>query len=138
MEFVNRNEGNGMNYPDELRYHREDTWARTENDGTVRIGITDFAQNQLGDIVFVDLPEPGVEVILGEAFGEIESSKTVADLIAPANGVVVQVNTELEQKPELVNADPYGAGWIALIEVAQPLGAELLNAAAYRRDAEER
>jgi glycine cleavage system H protein len=125
-----------MNYPDELRYHREDTWARTEDDGKVRIGITDFAQ--LGDIVFVDLPEPGVEVSLGNAFGEIESSKTVADLIAPASGVVVEVNTQLEQKPELVNADPYGAGWIALIEASQPIGAELLDATAYQRDAEGR
>ncbi len=127
-----------MNYPDELRYHREDTWARTEDDGKVRIGITDFAQDQLGDIVFVDLPEPGVEVSLGNAFGEIESSKTVADLIAPASGVVVEVNTQLEQKPELVNADPYGAGWIALIEASQPIGAELLDATAYQRDAEGR
>lgn len=127
-----------MNYPDELRYHREDTWARTEDDGKVPIGITDFVQDQLGDIVFVDLPEPGVEVSLGNAFGEIESSKTVADLIAPASGVVVEVNTQLEQKPELVNADPYGAGWIALIEASQPIGAELLDAAAYQRDAEGR
>ncbi len=75
---------------------------------------------------------------MGEAFGEIESSKTVADLIAPASGVVEEVNAELEQKPELVNADPYGAGWIAVIEASQPIGAELLDAAAYQRDAEER
>lgn len=75
---------------------------------------------------------------MGNAFGEIESSKTVADLIAPASGVVVEVNTQLEQKPELVNADPYGAGWIALIEASQPIGAELLDATAYQRDAEGR
>ncbi len=75
---------------------------------------------------------------MGNAFGEIESSKTVADLIAPASGVVVEVNTELERQPELVNADPYGAGWIALIEASQPIGAELSDAAAYQRDTEER
>lgn len=127
-----------MHYPEDLRYHPDDMWARSETDGKVRIGITDFAQDQLGDIVYVDLPESGAEVRLGQALGEIESSKTMADLISPATGVIVAVNSELEQEPEVVNADPYGAGWMVLIEASEPIGTDLMDAATYKRDTENR
>jgi glycine cleavage system H protein len=126
-----------MQFPDDLRYHPEDTWARDEGDGRVRVGITDFAQDQLGEIVYVELPEAGTEVVTGEAFGEVESAKTVADLHAPVSGTVVEVNSALEQSPERINAEPYGAGWMLVVEASTGLD-ELLDAAAYRRDTEER
>ncbi len=127
-----------MQYPDDLRYHAQDTWARMEDDGRVRVGITDYAQDQLGEIVFVDLPETDTDVVSGEPWGEIESSKTVADLHAPVSGTVVEVNSKLERQPELVNTDPYGEGWMLLIEGAQPAGEQLLDAEAYRRNVESR
>lgn len=127
-----------MHYPNDLRYHHDDTWARYEDDRRVRIGITDFAQDQLGEIVFVDLPEPGAPVRLGEAFGEIESSKTVADLVAPVTGVVLEVNRDLERQPDLVNNDPYGAGWILIVDPSEGIGTGLLDAASYQREVENR
>ncbi|GAB7091114.1 glycine cleavage system protein GcvH [Halorubrum luteum] len=101
--------------PDELRYLESHEWT-TVDDDTVRIGISDFAQDELGDIVFVEFPDVGDEVVAGEGFGVVESIKAVSDLYAPVSGEVVAVNEELFDRPELVNDDPYGDGW--MIEVA--------------------
>ena len=101
--------------PQDLRYHEEHTWASAEDD-TVLIGITDYAQDQLGDVVFVELPEVGEEIRQGQPFGVIESVKAVNDLYAPMSGEVVEVNSDLEDTPELVNEDPFGKGWIAKIK----------------------
>ena len=120
--------------PDDLKYTAEHEWARVGEDGaaTIRIGVTDYAQQALGDVVFVSLPEVGATVAKGEAFGEIESTKSVSDLYAPAAGTVRARNDELDSRPELINGDPYGEGWIVEIELSDPeqLG-ELLDAAAY-------
>jgi glycine cleavage system H protein len=118
--------------PDDLRYTAEHEWVRTTGEGTVRIGITDFAQDSLGDIVFIQLPEPGAEVKAGEPLGEIESTKSVSDLFAPLGGTVAARNDALESEPELVNSDPYGEGWMVELTVADPAAVEaLLDAAAY-------
>ena len=117
-----------MNIPNELQYTRSHEWLLTE-DGVATVGLTDFAQNALGDIVFVNLPQPGDEVNAGEAFGDVESVKAVSDVISPVSGVVLEVNEELMDNPALVNEDPYGA-W--LIKVEQITGEEeLLDAGAY-------
>ena len=117
-----------MNIPNELQYTRSHEWLLTE-DGVATVGLTDFAQNALGDIVFVNLPQPGDEVNAGEAFGDVESVKAVSDVISPVSGVVLEVNEELVDNPALVNEDPYGA-W--LIKVEQITGEEeLLDAGAY-------
>jgi glycine cleavage system H protein len=104
-----------MNVPDDLRYSTDHEWARLE-DGKVRVGITDYAQDTLGDVVFVQLPEAGSRVEAGGTFGEVESTKSVSDLYAPVAGTVVQVNAELVDAPNRLNEDPYGEGWICLIE----------------------
>ncbi|MGN8896446.1 glycine cleavage system protein GcvH [Flavonifractor sp. HCP28S3_F3] len=117
-----------MNIPNELQYTRSHEWLLTE-DGVATVGLTDFAQDALGDIVFVNLPQPGDEVNAGEAFGDVESVKAVSDVISPVSGVVMEVNEELVDNPALVNEDPYGA-W--LIKVEQITGEEeLLDAGAY-------
>ncbi len=117
--------------PDELRYLESHEWTTTGGD-TVRIGVSDFAQDELGDVVFVELPAAGDEVVAGEAFGVIESIKAVSDLYSPVSGEVVEINEDLFDRPELVNEDPYGDGW--MIEVA-PTGEidsdELLDSAGY-------
>jgi glycine cleavage system H protein len=123
--------------PDDLRYTAEHEWVRVSPDAgggssTVRIGITDYAQEALGDVVFVSLPELGATAVAGAAFGEVESTKSVSDLYAPVSGTVTARNEALEASPELVNSDPYGAGWIVEIELAD--GADLsalLDAGAY-------
>ncbi|MEO6715589.1 MAG: glycine cleavage system protein GcvH [Mycobacteriales bacterium] len=102
-------------YPADLKYTAEHEWAKAEAD-TVRVGITHFAQAALGDIVYVSLPEVGAEVRAGEVFGEVESTKSVSDLYAPVSGTVVARNSELDARPELLNSDPYGDGWIVAIE----------------------
>lgn len=104
-----------MSVPKELRYTREHEWVRVE-DGKVRIGITDFAQSELGDIVFVELPQVGDEVQANESFGNVESVKTVSELYAPVSGKVVEVNGELEDSPELVNESPYENAWMIVVE----------------------
>ena len=104
-----------MEYPEDLRYSREHEWARSEN-GRVRVGITDFAQDALGDVVYVDLPEPGTQVTSGQAFGEVESTKSVSDVFAPVSGTTVERNAALEEHPELVNEHPYGDGWLVAID----------------------
>ncbi len=117
-----------MNYPVELRYTKSHEWLKEEG-GVAVIGISDFAQDALGDVVFVNLPQVGDSVTAGESFGDVESVKAVSDLICPVTGVVCAVNEELEDSPELLNEDPYGA-WI--IQVEEVTGEEeLLDAAAY-------
>ena len=120
--------------PSELHYTAEHEWVRRSADTTARIGITDFAQSALGDVVFIQLPDVGTELTAGEAFGEVESTKSVSDLYAPVSGRVTAVNGDLEGSPQLVNSDPYGAGW--LLDVAAPGVAELESALATLLDAE--
>lgn len=103
--------------PADLRYTEEHEWTLQTGPATVRIGITDFAQAQLGDVVFVQLPEVGADVSAGESFGEVESTKSVSDLYAPLSGTVTAVNGSLEDGPDLVNTDPYGDGWLIELEV---------------------
>ena len=127
-----------VNYPDDVRYTKEHEWARDEGEGRVRVGITDFAQDALGDVVYVDVPEVGTEVRAGQPFGEVESTKSVSDVYSPVTGRVIERNGRLEDRPELVNEDPYGDGWIVAIEVANNSELEaMLDADAYRRFTEE-
>jgi glycine cleavage system H protein len=122
-----------VDVPEELRYTKEHEWARVEGD-RARVGITAFAQEQLGDVVFVELPKVGATVTSMKTFGVVESVKAVSDLFAPLTGEVVEVNAELGKKPELVNSDPYGQGWMLVIKLAKPAEAgELMTAEAYRR-----
>jgi glycine cleavage system H protein len=117
--------------PEDLGYSDQHEWVRTGED-VVRIGITDYAQNALGDIVFVQLPEVGSVVTSGDAIGEVESTKSVSEIFTPLTGTVVAVNDSLEASPELVNTDPYGDGWIYELEVEDPTTvADLLDADAY-------
>jgi glycine cleavage system H protein len=118
--------------PDDLKYTAEHEWVRADTGSIVRIGITDFAQSSLGDVVFVSLPEVGASVKLGDAFGEVESTKSVSDLFAPVSGIVTSRNEALADTPELVNSDPYGAGWVVEIELSDPAQLDgLLDAGAY-------
>lgn len=119
-------------YPEHLRYTKEHEWAAA--DGTrVRVGITDFAQRELGDVVFVELPQVGASVRQGQSFCVVESVKAVSDVYAPVSGTVVEVNGRLAQEPELLNRDPYGEGWICVIEAADPAQLDgLLTAERYR------
>ena len=103
-----------MTYPNELLYTKSHEWIKEEG-GVATVGITDFAQNALGDVVFINLPEPGDEVVAGESFGDIESVKAVSDLLCPVSGIVKAVNEELIDAPEMLNSDPYGA-WIIKVE----------------------
>jgi glycine cleavage system H protein len=122
-------------YPDDLKYTSEHEWVRpSSGDGdSVRIGITDYAQDALGDIVYVSLPEVGAEVTDGSAVGELESTKSVSDVYAPLDGTVVAVNESLDQNPEMVNTDPYGEGWLYDLRPADPSAVDgLLDAAAYQ------
>jgi glycine cleavage system H protein len=125
-------------FPEDLRYSIEDEWVRDEGERAV-IGVTDYAQEQLGDIVYVEVPEPGTPVTKGEAFGVIESVKAVSELYAPISGEVVAINGDLEDRPEVVNEECYGAGWIIAIAVGDRADLDsLLDADAYRRHVEER
>lgn len=122
-------------YPEDLKYTSEHEWLRTpgEHEGAVRIGITDFAQEALGDIVYVSLPEVGATVSAGATCGELESTKSVSDVYAPVSGEVVAVNAGLDATPELVNDDPYGGGWLFEVVPAEPAELDgLLDAAAYQ------
>ncbi len=121
-----------MNVPGDLRYSKDHEWARLEASGRVRVGITDYAQDALGDVVFVELPAIGTTLNVGESFGEVESTKSVSDLYAPVSGTVVEANDVLSDAPERLNDDPYGEGWICLIEPADVSQLDaLLDAAAY-------
>jgi glycine cleavage system H protein len=119
------------NVPDDLRYTAEHEWIRGES-GTVRVGITDYAQEALGDVVYVSLPEQGASVSKGAAVGEVESTKSVSDIFAPVSGTVAARNEKLDEQPELINSDPYGEGWMFEIEVSDDAElADLLDAGAY-------
>lgn len=126
-----------MEYPEDLRYTEQHEWVRQEEHG-LRIGITDFAQDALGDVVYVDVPEVGTEVRRGEPFGEVESTKSVSDVYAPVSGTVADRNPKLGDSPELVNRSPYGDGWMILVEAGEGETLEgLLDASAYREFAEK-
>ena len=117
--------------PEDLRYTEEHEWVRVDGDAVV-VGITDHAQEQLGDVVYVDLPPSGASVEAGASFGEVESTKSVSDLFAPVAGTIEARNDELEDRPELLNEDPYGAGWLVRLTPTDPSAVEgLLDAAAY-------
>jgi glycine cleavage system H protein len=120
-----------VDYPQDLRYTKQHEWLRDEGDGRVRVGITDYAQDALGDVVYVDLPETGTEVSAGQAFGEVESTKSVSDVYSPVSGTVIERNAALEDRPELVNQAPYGDGWMIAVQAETPNLDELLDAAAY-------
>ncbi|MDZ7773990.1 MAG: glycine cleavage system protein GcvH [Balneolaceae bacterium] len=109
-----------MSNPEKLKYTREHEWVRDNGDGTLTVGITDFAQGELGDIVFVELDPEGTEVDREEVFGTVEAVKTVSDLFAPVSGEITEVNARLEDEPELVNDDPYGEGWMITIKPDDP------------------
>lgn len=122
-----------MNVPEDLRYSSDHEWARAD-DGRIRVGITDYAQDALGDVVFVDLPGTGTTVEPGGPLGEVESTKSVSEIYAPVAGEVVAVNSGLADAPELLNSDPYGDGWICEIVPTDPAAVEaLLDAAGYRQ-----
>ncbi len=119
-------------YPEELLYTKEHEWARREG-GVVRVGITHYAQDALGDIVYVDLPSPGTDVSAGQPFGEVESTKSVSDIYSPVTGTITERNSQLEESPDLVNQDPYGEGWMVLITPTTPSELDgLLSAAQYQ------
>lgn len=119
-------------YPEDLLYTKEHEWARRE-DGAVRVGITHYAQDALGDIVYVDLPGPGTEVSAGQPFGEVESTKSVSDIYSPVTGTITERNAQLEESPDLVNQDPYGEGWMVTITPTTPSELDgLLSAAQYQ------
>ena len=104
-----------MHFPEDLRYAETHEWTRVESDGSLRVGISDFAQDQLGDVVFVELPEAGRALAKGEPFGEVESTKSVSEVYSPVTGTVAERNEALIDAPEAINADPYGEGWFILI-----------------------
>jgi glycine cleavage system H protein len=121
-----------MDYPEDVRYTEQHEWGRREN-GLIRIGITDYAQDALGDVVYVDVPQVGTKVTAGEPFGEVESTKSVSDIYAPVSGTVAESNGTLADQPELVNDDPYGDGWMIAIELSDPSEWDrMLQASAYR------
>ncbi len=123
-----------MNVPDDLKYTKSHEWVRTEGD-TATIGITDHAQDELGDVVFVELPAEGDTFDAGESFGTVESVKAVSDLYTPLGGEVVEVNSALEDAPEKINEDPYGEGWIVKLRTSG--GADLLSPEEYEKVVEE-
>jgi glycine cleavage system H protein len=121
-----------VEYPDDVRYTKEHEWARVESSG-VRVGITDFAQDALGDVVYVDLPEIGAEVRAGQPLGEVESTKSVSEVFSPLDGAVLERNPLIEDHPEFVNEQPYGDGWMVVIDAADPASIDnLMDAAAYQ------
>lgn len=122
-----------MNIPEDLKYTEEHEWIKDNGDGTVTIGITDFAQGELGDIVFVELEPVGSEFDKDEVFGTVEAVKTVSELFCSVAGEITEVNEELEDDPELVNSDPYGSGWMVKLSVSDASGLDaLLDANAYK------
>lgn len=119
-------------YPDDLRYSKDHEWVRVEEGNLARVGITSYAQDELGDVVFVDLPQVGDEVDAGQGFATVESVKAVSDIYAPVSGKIVEVNEALTDNPELINESPYEKGWIAVIEMSSPEELDdLLDAEAY-------
>jgi glycine cleavage system H protein len=130
--------GNPKVVPEELKYTQEHEWVARTGPDTVRVGITDYAQGQLGDVVFVQLPEPGEQVTAGQSIGEVESTKSVSDVFSPLDGEIVARNESLDAQSELVNSDPYGEGWMIDIRVADPAAVDgLLDAEAYQKLTEQ-
>jgi glycine cleavage system H protein len=122
-----------MNIPDDLRYSTDHEWVRIDGN-RVQVGITDYAQDALGDVVFVQVPDQGASVAAGSGISEVESTKSVSDIYAPVAGTIVEVNEDLDASPEKINTDPYGDGWICVIEVTDPSALEqLLDADGYRK-----
>ena len=122
-----------MNVPDDLKYSSDHEWIRADGN-RIHVGITDYAQDALGDVVFVQVPDQGATVAAGAGISEVESTKSVSDIYAPVAGTIVEVNEQLEASPEKLNADPYGDGWICVIEVEDPAALDaLLDADAYRK-----
>jgi len=127
-----------MEFPEELKYTKEHEWLRDEGNGRARVGITDYAQDALGDVVYADVPEVGTTVRAAQPFGEVESTKSVSDVYSPVTGTIVERNTLLDDRPELINESPYGDGWIVVVEMADPGELDgLLDAAGYRAFLEE-
>jgi glycine cleavage system H protein len=123
-----------MNFPDDLKYTKDHEWIRIENDNQGIIGITDFAQKELGDIVYVEINSEGEEIAQGNVFGTVEAVKTVSDLFMPISGKITEFNEELEDEPELVNNEPYEGGWMIKIEISDPSQIDsLLSAAEYKK-----
>jgi glycine cleavage system H protein len=121
-----------VEFPDDLRYTKDHEWARVEG-GRVRVGITDFAQDALGDVVYVDLPDVGAQVTANQAFGEVESTKSVSDVFSPLSGTIVERNPLVDDHPELVNEQPYGDGWLVVIELSETSQLDgLMDAGAYQ------
>jgi glycine cleavage system H protein len=123
-----------MNTPSDLRYTKEHEWVRVESDDVVVFGITDFAQSALGDVVFASLPKVGASLTAGQTCGEVESTKSVSDIYAPVTGVVKEINVKLANNPEILNSDPYGAGWmVKLSGVSKTQIDSLLDASGYQK-----
>lgn len=123
-----------MNFPDDLKYTREHEWVRDNGDGTATVGVTDFAQSELGDIVFVEIEENDAELAINDTFGTVEAVKTVSDLFMPVSGTIVEINSALDGSPEMVNDDPYGEGWMIKIKLSNPDELnELLTSEAYQQ-----
>jgi len=121
-----------MNFPDELRYTQEHEWVRVDGT-TARVGITDYAQDALGDVVYVDLPQVGTSVAAMASCCEVESTKSVSEIFSPVSGSVSEVNTDLSDTPQMINEDPYGKGWIFAVEMSDPAQVDaLMDAAAYQ------
>ena len=118
--------------PNDRRYTRAHEWAM-ESDGRILVGITDYAQDQLGDVVYVGLPEVGARVTAGEPLGEVESTKSVSDVYSPVTGTVLEKNSEAEQNPEVINSDPYGRGWLVAVDASGSLLEELMGADEYQQ-----
>lgn len=123
-----------MNIPDDLRYSSDHEWIRRDAGNVVTVGITDYAQDALGDVVFVEAPEVGTEMAAADTFTEVESTKSVSDIYAPVSGTITEANVTLDDQPELLNSDPYGEGWLCRIEMSEPSQFDaLMDAAAYRQ-----
>ncbi|RMG71257.1 MAG: glycine cleavage system protein GcvH [Nitrospirae bacterium] len=126
-----------MQFPDDIKYHREHTWVRVSGNKAT-IGITDYAQDQLGDIVYIDLPDVDTEIEKDTEFTEIESTKATSSVVAPVSGTIVEVNEELDEAPEIINESPYDKGWIVVVEMSDPSEIDdLLDSADYERYVEE-
>ncbi|MCI0635743.1 MAG: glycine cleavage system protein GcvH [Actinobacteria bacterium] len=127
-----------MEFPEDLRYTKEHEWVRDEGPGLVRVGITDYAQDALGDVVYVEVPEAGTKVSANQPFAEVESTKSVSDVYAPVTGAVIESNALITERPELVNEQPYGDGWLVVLDAADPAELEgLMDAASYRAFVEQ-
>ena len=127
-----------MEFPEDLRYTKEHEWVRDEGPGRVRVGITDFAQDALGDVVYIEVPEPGTKVTANQPFCEVESTKSVSDVYAPVTGSVIESNGLISERPELVNEQPYGDGWLVVLETTDAVELEgLMDAGSYRAFVEQ-